>query len=280
MSTGSDVTELQDIDVHEVSLVDAPAIRRKFLIIKREDQMDDTLNAIPAEAEVDEASTAEADVINEADVTKEEAAADSVEATPEDDTADADEVQKDETQEAAAETSEEAPVEDAEDTDIEKAKRMTAGRMARLDQMYKELGDLLKDLQPPQAGDATIQGQPNDGAVPNVPAVGQYSASVAKSDIEAVVTAAIEKAIQPILDALTIQKSDDQPVKAGVEGDDAKEVVEESTEEVVKASEEDPEKADLRKRLSTLEGTSNAGTADSTDTISKNNNKTMWAGIV
>tara|TARA_Y100000004_G_scaffold153860_1_gene177806 strand:+ start:140 stop:967 length:828 start_codon:yes stop_codon:yes gene_type:complete len=270
----STVTELQDIDVHEVSLVDAPAIRRKFLIIKREDPMSDTINdSTPAEAELDATSDPAADATTEADVTKEDVTPAPEETTEQEPVA----VAADEPAEVEkSDASEDAPVAVEAEADIEKAKRMTAGRMARLGQMYKELGELLKDLQPPQAGgEAAVQGEP-DGKVPNTPPVGQFPASqiVKAEDIEAIVT----KAIQPLIDALAPAASDAADTVQKSEAEVETPAADDDAQKAAPAS-EDPEKAALRKRLSELEATSSAGTANNTDTITKNNTP-FWAGIV
>ena len=256
------VTELHDIDVHEVSLVDAPAIRRKFLIIKREDAMSDNVTDVPAE----EAATEDQPIADEAAVEKadeaapeaaaEEAAEEAVEAEVEK----GEEVVAEEAAEEAVEAAaEEAPVVE----EVEKAKRVTASRLNRLNQMYKELGDLLKELSPPQD-----LNNAEGVAAPQV-----VKAEDSKVDIEAIVKQAVAEAIKPLLD---IPREDVAKAE-----DAAEESADEPAEE--QAEESAPQEEDiqaLRKRLSELEATSSIGGANTTDTIQKNATSSIWAGIV
>ena len=289
-TSSKDVTELHDLDVHEVSLVDSPAIRRKFLIIKREDaNMSDNTAAIePSEASVEEAAENVTAESAPDQVAKEEA----VEAAP----AEAEVVAAEEAPTPVEKDAEQAPVIETtieaapEPTDgdapepVEKAKRMTRQRLDRMYKMYNELGDLLKELAPLQGGAAAPQGA-GSGAKVSEPAVQSYPATqIVKGDVEELIKAAITEALAPVAEILKAKKA-----KPPFLTDEDKEEDEEkgSGKKPAKKAEADAgepevvsqEVADLRKKLSVLEATSNAGGDNNTDTVSKNS-QPFWSGIL
>ena len=267
----SEITELEDLDVREVSLVDAPAIRRKFLIIKREDaKMSDNTDAIehieadtvidtdPAAPEIELAKEEqEIQAQPEVEVVKDDATVEAVKAD--------EEVVEEATVEAEQVNKE---ADDVAVDEVEKAKRMTKSRLERMYKLHAELGSLLKELAPLQGGDAKPQGD-SDGKV-NTPAVASYKpAPIAKEEIEAIAKEAAEAAATSIIGKM---KEEAQPTPA-----EAIEKAEAPKEEAADAK--DQEVADLRKQLSTLEATPNAGISNTTDTVQKNS-QPFWSGIL
>ena len=284
-TSSSDVTELHDLDVHEVSLVDSPAIRRKFLIIKREDaNMSDNTAAIePSVASVEEAAENVTAETAPEQVAKEEVA----EAAP----AEADPVVAEEAPTNVEKDAEQAPTEKADaietapepaDGDapepVEKAKRMTKPRLERMYKMYTELGELLKELAPLQAGAAAPQGAGPDAKV-SEPGVQSYPATqIVKSDVEELIKAAIAEALEPVAEILKAKKAKPAFLEDEEKDDDEKK----ATKKAEASADGEPasdEIADLRKQLSELEATSNAGGDNTTDTVSKNS-QPFWSGIL
>ncbi len=269
-SSGSQVTELKDLEVHEVSLVDAPAIRRKFLIIKNEEP---NMSDAPGEEIVEAAAsepTPEVEPTEDAVVNKDEGE-EEVQQAPEEDAAEepaavsADEEVAEESPEedAAEETPEEVVEESPEEEAVEKAaKRVTSGRYERMLKLYNEMGTLIKELSP--------------SAAESAPHEGDKTPAVKAESIETIVQKAVEAAIAPLLKSA-------EPEEAG----NVSEVTKSETPSTEDAATEDAKDTDpasdevegLRKRLSQLEGTSSAGVSDVTDTpVTKS--KPFWNGIV
>ena len=238
--------ELLELDVREVSLVDRPANKREFLVIKR---LEGNNMTTPTNLDGEVKDEAAAEVVASVDEKEPEQ-----EAVVEK----AEEVQVDASEVSAPELL--AAEDDGDAEAIAKARRMTPARLKKLRESLTILDGLLKDLDPELVGEVTKADDADQSE---------------DQTIEAVVKAVVAEAVAPLVAIVAeFQKSEKASNEAEqVEQAEAKKQNEE--QEAAQATDMEG----VMKRLAALEGVPTAGAQNDSNTeVIKSNS--LWQGVI